>query len=112
LRQYIKLTGIESVTFKATNDKMASITQKFEAALGGSVGANQAKPYEAHEALDVHCRYFCDRDQVPNQTHIPFSVTEDPYHILEDLRGTQYVRTLDNIVEYSSKAYSDAGTIK
>jgi hypothetical protein len=105
----VKLTGIECQGFKSTKEVVARVVDMFVRALDSSVVHAPSKPYEGHDAFDMHTRYFSDQNEVPNEAHIPFSEAEDPFHIMEDLRGTQFICTMDNVVEYCAKAYDEQG---
>lgn len=65
--------------------------------------------YEGHYAIDLHCRYLSERRSVDGQATIPFTSDIDPHHILEEARGTKFVRVMDNVVQYSQLVSTEDG---
>ncbi|TFK21351.1 hypothetical protein FA15DRAFT_658409 [Coprinopsis marcescibilis] len=61
------------------------------------------KPYEGDVAIDCHARYLTDRDLSPNEKHQPFGTDVDPHSILEAIRGSKFIHSADNRVEYCVK---------
>ena len=63
--------------------------------IGMNVGTEAGNP-----TIEVMNWVFSQSDWVPGAEHIPFSAHEDPNGDMEKARGTDLIRTEDNIVDY------------
>ncbi|KAF6748638.1 hypothetical protein DFP72DRAFT_1073997 [Ephemerocybe angulata] len=103
-RQFVRLTGLGSHTFEASQDRLNEVFERFRSAEGveNMKGFNFGR-YEEQYCVDLHSRYLTERRYVPGQRHIDFTNDIDPDHALEDARDTQFIRVEDNVVQYSKK---------
>ncbi|KAJ2913530.1 hypothetical protein MD484_g6886, partial [Candolleomyces efflorescens] len=102
LRQFVRLTGLALGSFDESALKLDEVNQLFEASLPPTYHLQRlaTQQYEGDVALDVHARYFTDRASVPTVKHVPFSPDVDPHHILEAIRGPQFIHAPENDVQY------------
>ncbi|KAJ2913339.1 hypothetical protein MD484_g7076, partial [Candolleomyces efflorescens] len=103
LRQYVKITGLGSLQFADLEEKVELVYQRFLGAIKEGVQHPGFTPHEGDSAIHLHSRYFTERRFAPNLCHTPFSKDVDPLHILEDLRGADYIHAADNDVQYLKK---------
>ncbi|EAU83560.2 hypothetical protein CC1G_04816 [Coprinopsis cinerea okayama7 len=111
LRQFVRLTGLGSPGFERTGSAFEKVVELFKGTLRTDMmtGAED-RMYEGDPAIDCHARYFTDRELVPQEKHQPFDEVVDPYHILEDIRGTSFIHGPDNKVEYLKKTTEEGET--
>ncbi|RXW16443.1 hypothetical protein EST38_g9411 [Candolleomyces aberdarensis] len=106
LRQYVKITGLGSLPFDSLCNKIDEVHARFCAELPGQeVAYPEFRPYEGDFALDLHSRYFTERRYAPRLRHQPFNDDVDPYHILEHVRGADFIHAPDNEVQFLKKTY-------
>jgi hypothetical protein len=69
------------------------------------------KYYEGDAAIDCHARYLTDRESAPQEKHMQFAAGVDPSGVIERLRGTRYIHTEDNQVEYCQITTEEEGSV-
>ncbi|KAF9033544.1 hypothetical protein BJ165DRAFT_1357219 [Panaeolus papilionaceus] len=109
-KQYVQLTDMGHGVFESMTKKLEVVTERFRAHLSPLLVQSPTKlQYDGHQAMEMHCRYFTRRTEDPSGVHERFPRNIDPYHILEDSRGGEYISTADNIVQYCRKEYRTEG---
>ncbi|KAF5309066.1 hypothetical protein D9611_015091 [Ephemerocybe angulata] len=64
-------------------------------------------PYEGHQSLEVHSRYFTDRALVPYEKNQAFLPGVDPFDVLRKLQPDEFIHAADNVVEYCVRAVAN-----
>lgn len=104
LRQYVRLTGLGSPAFDEYRDMMEQVQSLFTHKVGlGAIDIPNSAVYEGEYAMDMHTRYLTERRLVEHDRHLPFPQSIDPNQALEDVRGGNLIRTVDNVVQYLRK---------
>lgn len=65
--------------------------------------------YEGYYAVDLHTRYLTERRLVSGQRTYPFPSDVDPRNVLEEARGSRYVRVQENMVQYMKVGKDECG---
>ncbi|KAJ2911792.1 hypothetical protein MD484_g8622, partial [Candolleomyces efflorescens] len=110
LRQFCKISGLGLPEFDSLRTKVEHVWAQFAAQAGDKLV--QPVSFACHEgdyAIDVHARYFTDRQATPGSKHIPFTRDVDPLSILDDLRGSMFIHGPDNYVQYCKKVEREDG---
>jgi hypothetical protein len=108
LRQFIKLTGLRSPQF----DDLSCVVQNVHQAFCTTfpmyhIEPSEASAHKADYAIDLHSWYFTARRAAPDAKHVPFREDVDPYDILENVRGANFIHASDNDVQYCRKVFVD-----
>lgn len=88
------------MTFADFDKKVEDVHGRFKETAAHEVLYPEFKVFEGDYAIDVHARYFTERRYAPNVRHTPFPEDIDPLHILETLRGADFIHGPDNEVQY------------
>ncbi|KAF6751808.1 hypothetical protein DFP72DRAFT_1070846 [Ephemerocybe angulata] len=113
LGQFVRLTGLGSHTFEESQDRLREIFEEFRRTEGvDTLEGFEFGLYEEQYCIALHTRYLTDRRNVPGQRHIDFPADVDPEHALEDARDIQFIRTVDNVVQYAKKVEAQDGTAR
>ncbi|KAF6752332.1 hypothetical protein DFP72DRAFT_1070645 [Ephemerocybe angulata] len=111
LRQFIRLTGLGLHTFEENKEPLTQIFERFRDTDGvDTLKGFDFGLYEEQYCVALHNRYLTERRYVPGQRHIDFPPDIDPDHALEDARDTEFIRTVDNVVQYAKKVQEGDGT--
>lgn len=102
LRQSISIIGAGSTVFdeavRSAQEVYSVFLRQFSE---GKLGLWSVAVHEGHSAaLDLTNRYFTPKRDAPGMEHIPFTESEDPHGILEEMAKTGYIRGEDNKVHY------------
>ncbi|RXW19495.1 hypothetical protein EST38_g6352 [Candolleomyces aberdarensis] len=104
LRQFVKIIGAGCPAYDEIQQKVQEVYASFQN--GNHQGAMKTmdwNQYDGQYAVDSHTRYFTERRHAPSLGHQPFPMDVDPDHVLEELRGTKYIRCEENVVQYLRK---------
>ena len=108
--QYVAVTGIDLDLFNKTLEAHEKVHRCFSDLLpGGDLEALQPLSINGLSALPCHTRYFTFRRSCQTAVDRPFSPGVDPIGSLEKLKGTGYIHTEDNVVQYLGLKGSDEG---
>ncbi|KAF6744858.1 hypothetical protein DFP72DRAFT_1078067 [Ephemerocybe angulata] len=112
LRQFVRLTGLGSMSFHDSLTRIDDIESRFREADGVThLEGFSFGEFEEEECVAMHARYLTERRFVLGQRHIPFPPEIDPNDALEAARGTKFIRIADNVVQYSKKVVNEDGTV-
>ncbi|KAF5340765.1 hypothetical protein D9611_007529 [Ephemerocybe angulata] len=111
LRQHVKVTGFGSSEYDAYMDKLQTVHDAFaQHARDREVDQIEFIPYEGHQSLEVHSRYFTDRALVPYEKNQAFLPGVDPFDVLRKLQPDEFIHAADNVVEYCVRAVANGST--
>lgn len=104
LRQFVKLTGLQSTLFDDTKTNLEEVVSLFATAVSPNhFQAFEFKTWDGDFAVDAHTRYFTDRRHAPNLKHEAIPTDVDPRHYLDVVRGPNFIFCHENRVEYCQK---------
>ena len=104
IRQYVAITGLNIADFNKTLEGIGKIHRLFGDALP-DITLEPMVPLLIHDhlAMACHTRYFLPSRLCISLNPHPFGPGVDPNGDLEKLKGTSYVHTEDNVVQYLGK---------
>ncbi|KAF6751779.1 hypothetical protein DFP72DRAFT_1063883 [Ephemerocybe angulata] len=112
LRQFVRVTGLGSISFNESLTRLGAIENRFREAEGvANLQPFSFGKFEDEECVAMHDRYLTERRFVRELRHIPFTPDIDPNEALEAARGTDFIRVADNVVQYSKRMTKEDGTI-
>ena len=110
-RQYIALTGLNLDLFDDALEGLARVHRFFEDSLPpNSIESFQLPTIEGSSVLASHTRYFTPRRNSLSLILENFGPGVDPNGVLEYLKGSNFVHTEDNVVQYLGEKESKNGT--
>ncbi len=101
-RQHTSISGLGYPPFDAATGQLEAFAQElaplFEPGTWG--GWIAPSTYEGHPALDANCRYFTQVSDGCGREDIPFDKVMDPRGFLERSKGSNFIHTQNNVVEF------------
>lgn len=93
----MKLTGLSEEGF----DQAAGIVYELhtwfqEAVPNGALNPIKFVPFEGHQAIDAHTRYFTNRALVPYESNTQFMPFVDPNKTLQNAQVDSLIHATDN----------------
>ncbi|KAF9553069.1 hypothetical protein CPC08DRAFT_767817 [Agrocybe pediades] len=109
IRQAVTITGIDSADFDSCISKIESIYMSFYNVLpSGSMEGWYPGWFNKFATISAQTRYF-DRSSpgAPPIVSVGFTNAEDPYGVLADMEGDDFVHGEDNVVDYRGRFMND-----
>ena len=111
IRQYVAISGLNIEVFNQLLDGLGKIHRFFK----DSLPNKRLQPMiplviEDNVAMVCHTRYFHPTRYCRSATALLFGPGVDPKGYLEQLQGTSYIHTKDNVVQYLGKKSDEGGT--
>ncbi|XP_006461612.1 hypothetical protein AGABI2DRAFT_71516, partial [Agaricus bisporus var. bisporus H97] len=108
IKQGIGLTGLGLEEFDRQIDAIRAIFATFAPLLPAPCKPLTERVFEEFSAIHCSTRMFTHRKHADGQKDIPFTSAEDPYNVLQKIKGDDFIHGEDNCVEYRNALLEDS----